>query len=305
MLRIIRIIVFCLVPVSVSAQLVPVTDQYMLNPMTINPAFAGGRGALNIATFYRIQWIGLQGAPETLTYSMDAPFVNNRLGLGLMLINDRIGVKRENQFNTAYAYRIKLKKGLLAFGLGAGVILTRSTNSDLVVIDPGDEQFLANSPLFVVPNFSFGIQYSSKKYFAGFSIPKLLSYTFDFTRNKYVLNNDLGNYSYMLNTGYVFDLTSNVRFYPSTLLMYSKTYKFQYDLNAHFCFFDRVWAGASYRSGRTVSALLQVQPFNQIRIGYTFDFDINKLARYENGTHEIMLRYEFRYKVNAVNPLIF
>jgi type IX secretion system PorP/SprF family membrane protein len=190
-------------------------------------------------------------------------------------------------------------------GIGAGMILTSSTNSQLIVSDPGDEQYLVNSRMFAVPDFSFGVQYTGSRYFAGFSIPKLLSYTFDYTRNKYVLNNDLGNYSYLLNTGYMLDLSSNIRLYPSVLLMYSKTDKFQFDLNAHISFYDRIWTGASFRNGRSVSLLFQIQPFSQVRIGYTYDFDISKLGNYNNGTHEFMLRYEFRYKVNVVSPLVF
>ncbi len=300
-----KIILFFLVPATLYGQQVPVTSQYVLNPMTINPAFAGSREALNIASFYRVQWAGINGAPETMTLSLDAPVDNKKLGLGLMIVNDKIGVTKENQFITNYSYRIRMKTGILSMGIGAGLILTSSTNSQLIVNDPGDEQYLVNSRIFAVPDFSFGVQYTSKKYFAGFSIPKLLSYTFDYTRNKYVLKNDLVNYSYLFNTGYVFDLGSRIKLYPSALLIYSKVDKIQFDLNAHVSFYDRLWTGVSYRNGRSLSFLLQVQPFSQIRIGYSYDFDISKLGNYNNGTHELMLRFEFRYKVNVVSPLVF
>jgi type IX secretion system PorP/SprF family membrane protein len=305
MSRKIKILFFCLVPATVFGQQVPVTSQYMFNPMTINPAFAGSREALNLASFYRLQWAGLKGAPETLTLSVDAPVADKKLGLGLMLVNDKIGVTNENQFITNYSYRIRMKTGILSMGIGAGIILTSSTNSQLVVNDPGDEQYLVNSRVFAVPDFSFGVQYTGKRYFAGFSIPKLLSYTFDYTRNKYVLKNDIANYSYLLNTGFMFDLSSRIRLYPSALLIYSKIDKFQFDLNAHISFYDRIWTGVSYRNGRSVSLLFQIQPFSQIRIGYSYDFDISKLGNFNNGTHEFMLRFEFRYKVDVVSPLVF
>ena len=308
MKRIIKTLFFLLIPLSVFGQITPDAGQYVLNPLTINPAFAGSRGALNIATFYRKQWVGVEGTPKTLTFSIDAPFIDQKIGLGLIIISDKIGVTKENQFNANYAYKINLGEGILSFGLGAGVIVTNTAFSDLIVIDQGDEIYLTNSRNFVVPNFSFGIHYSIHNYFAGFSIPRFLSYRFDFDRNKYVLNNDMSNYSYLFNSGYIFEISPKITFFPSTLLRYSAVStvkKFQYDMNTHFCFFDKFGLGGSYRNNRSFAGLFQFQPNNQLRIAYTYNFGISKLGRYSNGSHEIMLRYEFLYKVDALSPLIF
>jgi type IX secretion system PorP/SprF family membrane protein len=294
-----------LLPLSLSGQLTPVTNQYVLNPLTINPAYAGNRGALNIAAFYRRQWVGIAGAPETMTLAMDAPFLDAKLGLGLIITNDKIGVTKETQFNSYYSYKISMEKGNLSLGLGAGLITTNTAWSDLVVLDPGDEYYLVDSRVFVVPDFSFGAYYSYQNYFAGFSIPKLLGYKFDFDKNKYTLKVNPGQYYYLFNTGYVFSLTPKSKFFPSTLVTFSPGKKLLYDINAHFSFFDRFWVGASYRSNRSLAGLLQFAVNNQLRVAYTYDFDFGKLGRYSNGSHEIMLRYEFRYKVDVVNPLIF
>lgn len=93
--------------------------------------------------------------------------------------------------------------------------------------------------------------------------------------------------------------------FPSTLVSLSPGAKLLYDINLHFSLFDRLWTGLSYQSNRSVSALLQFAVNNQFRVGYTYDFDFGRLGRYSNGSHEVMLRYEFRYKVDVVNPLIF
>jgi type IX secretion system PorP/SprF family membrane protein len=305
MKRILKLLLLLLFPLSLSGQLTPVTNQYVLNPMTINPAYAGSRGALNIAAFYRRQWVGISGAPETMTLAMDAPFLDAKLGLGLIITNDKIGVTKETQFNSYYSYKIDMGKGNLSLGLGAGLITTNTAWSDLVVLDPGDEYYLVDSRVFVVPDFSFGAYYSYQNYFAGFSIPKLLGYKFDFDKNKYTLKVNPGQYYYLFNTGYVFSLTPKSKFFPSTLVTFSPGKKLLYDINAHFSFFDRFWVGASYRSNRSLAGLLQFAVNNQLRVAYTYDFDFGKLGRYSNGSHEIMLRYEFRYKVDVVNPLIF
>jgi type IX secretion system PorP/SprF family membrane protein len=305
MTRIIKTFIFLLIPSGLFGQLTPVANQYILNPITINPSFAGNRGALNIAAFYRKQWVGVKGAPETMTFSVDAPFSDQKIGLGLIIVSDKIGVTKENQFNTNYSYKINMGDGTLTFGLGAGVILTNTAFSDLIVLDPGDEVYLADSRTFVVPNFSFGIHYSRHSYFAGFSVPRFLSYRFDFNRNRYVLYNDMDNYCYMLNSGNIFELSPKFKFFPSTLIRYSTVGKFQYDINTIFCLYDKFWLGASYRNNHSIAGLLQFQPNNQLRIAYTYDFDFNKLGKYSNGSHEIMVRYEFRFKVDVLNPLVF
>jgi type IX secretion system PorP/SprF family membrane protein len=305
MKRIIETFIWLLIPVSLSGQLTPVTNQYVLNPLTINPAYAGNRGALNIAAFYRRQWVGIAKAPETMTLAMDVPVISSKLGLGLIVTNDKFGVTKETQFSSNYAFKIETREGSLSLGLGAGLLTTNTAWSDLKVLDPGDDSYLTDSRVYIVPVFSFGVYYSRKRYFAGLSIPKLSGYRFDFNKNKYNLNFDPGQYTYLLYTGYVFSLSPRLDFFPSTLVTYSRGENVLYDINAHFILFDRIWFGASYRNNRSIGGLLQFALNNQLRVAYTYDFDFGKLGRYTNGSHEIMLRYEFRYKVKVVNPLIF
>src|SRR5664279_691972 len=294
-----------LIPLGLAGQLAPVTSQYVLNPLSINPAYAGSRGALNIAAFYRRQWTGIPGAPETMTLASDAPFLNSKLGLGIVITNDKIGVTKETHFVTDYSYKINMRNGELSFGLGAGLITTNTTWSDLVVLDQGDENMLVDSRVFVVPDFSFGAFYSSNSYFAGFSIPKLLGYKFDFNKNKYTLYFNPHQYDYLINVGYVYTLTSKIKLLPSALITYTPNQKLLYDLNLYTSLNDRIWGGLSYRNMRSFGALIQFALNNQIRVAYTYDFDFGQLGHYSNGSHEIMLRYVFHYKVEAVSPLNF
>ena len=280
MKRIIKSIVLLLISLNMAGQLAPVTSQYVLNPLSINPAYAGNRGALNIAAFYRRQWAGIPGAPETMTLAADAPFLD-------------------------YSYKIPMNKGNLSFGLGAGLMTTNTAWSDLVVLDPGDESFLSNSRVFVVPDFSFGVYYSYRNYFGGLSVPKLLGYRFNFDKNKYTILFNPGQYNYLLNAGYLYTISQKVKLLPSTLITLSPKEKILIDLNAYVSYNDRIWAGISYRNGRSLGALFQFAVNNQFRVAYTYDFDLGSLGRYSNGSHEIMLRYEFHYKVDAVSPLNF
>ena len=305
MKKIIKTLFFLLISTGLSGQLTPVTNQYILNPLVINPAFAGNRGVLNVAAFFRKQWVGIKGAPETTTLTLDAPIFDEKVGVGLVLVNDKIGVTKETQFITNYAYKIDIGKGTISFGLGAGLTTTRTAWSNLVVLDPGDELYLKDSPLFVVPNFSFGTYYTYLNHFAGFSIPKFISYKFNYNKNRYSLKIDPGQYNFMLNYGYLLQVSQKVKFFPSTLLIISPGEKLLFDLNAYFNYIEKFWAGVSYRNGRSFAGLFQFQINNQFRIAYTYDFDTGRIGRYSNGSHEIMLRYEFRYRIDVANPLIF
>ena len=308
MRRIFKIVVLLTVTLNSFGQFDPTTSLYLLNPMLINPAYAGSREALSLSTFYNKKWTGIDGSPTTVTFAADVPLSDQKLGLGLILVNDKIGVTKENQFVTNYSFRIFLGENILSFGLGAGVVLTNTAFSNLVAIDPGDEVFLADSRVFTVPNFNFGVYYSTPIWYAGISVPRLLNYSFDYTKNKYVIDNYFSMYSYMFNTGANFIPSRNFGFHPSILVRYSSipaTSKVQYDINALFSFMEKFRVGSSYRNNRSVAALLQFQPTRQLNIGYSYDFEVSKLGRYSNGSHMIMLRFDFRYNVGALNPLIF
>jgi len=305
MKRVIKLILLLLVPVSLEGQLAPVTSQYVLNPLGINPAYAGNRDALNIALFYRKQWVGIPGAPETVNLAVDAPFLDSKLGLGFIITSDKIGVTKETHILTNYSYKINLNKGDLSLGLGAGIITTNTAWSDLIVLDPGDENFLTSSRVFIVPDFTFGIYYKSGNYFGGLSIPKLLAYKFNFDKNKYSMSFDPGQFNYLLNTGYIYSVSKKVKLFPSTLISFSPGKKVLVDLNGYVGLNDRIWTGISYRNKRSVGALFQFAINNQLRFAYTYDIDMGPLGHYSNGSHEIMLRYEFRYKVDVVSPVDF
>jgi type IX secretion system PorP/SprF family membrane protein len=113
------------------------------------------------------------------------------------------------------------------------------------------------------------------------------------------------DYNYLFNTGYVFDLSPKLKFFPSILVVLAPGDYLLFDINANFKVMDRFWLGASYRNDRAISGLFQFQLTNQVKFAYTYDFDFAKLQTFSSGSHEVMLRYEFRYKVEAISPLNF
>jgi type IX secretion system PorP/SprF family membrane protein len=290
---------------DLKGQLPPVTDQYILNPVLINPGSTGERGALSIAALYRRQWAGIKGAPETITLTADAPLSGGKIGAGFTIQSNKIGVTHETSVSGTYSYKTVTGAGNLSLGLRGGLLSTNTRWSELVVNDPGDENFLADSKVYIVPDFGFGAYLSNNRYFAGLSIPRLIGYRFNYDRNRYSLKINPGQYIYLLQGGYMLDIAEDVKFLPSTLISISPGEKTMIDLNAHFGFSERIWAGISYRSNRSMAGLFQFAINNQIKAAYSYYLDFSRLGRFSNGSHEIMLRYDFRFKADIVNPLIF
>jgi type IX secretion system PorP/SprF family membrane protein len=304
--RILPVLVFiCIIAPPAHTQISPVTDQYMLNPVLINPANAGARGAISVAAFYRKQWAGIKGAPETLTLVADGPFESGKVGLGVYLAADKTGVTKETSFSTLYSYRISAGENTISFGLRAGLLSTNTRWSDLIVLDPGDEFYLADTKTYIVPDFSFGAHITDDRYFAGFSIPRLLGYRFLPERNRYSVRVNPGQYYYVFHGGYLVNLAADVEFLPSALISLSPGEKMLMDLNVHFIFAGRMWTGLSYRTNKSMAGIFQFGVSNQLKVAYSHYLDFGMLGRFSNGSHEVMLRYEFLYKVDVVSPLIF
>lgn len=294
-----------ILPYLVYGQLHPLSNQYTFNALAINPAYSGSRETLSTSILYRNQWVGFEGSPETMTFSLHAPLRKDKIGIGFLLINDRIGVTNETCFIGNYAFRINLRNGKLAFGLGAGITLINNTWADLIAADRDDELLMDNSPTFVFPDFSIGTYYNTNQYFIGFSIPLFLIHKFNPTTNKFKLHNDYSEYNYLINGGYIFEINPDVKILPSLLLRYNPGNSPQVDINPHVIFKDKLWIGASYRSKNTLIGIFQYQINNQFRVAYSYDFDLGKLGRYNNGSHEIMLRYEFNYTIDVFSPRYF
>jgi type IX secretion system PorP/SprF family membrane protein len=253
---------------------------------------------------YRYQWVGFDGAPVTTTLSGHVPMRNTTIALGLLCMNEKIGVTDNTGIYGNYAYRVKTLTGHLAFGLKAGFDLLKEDDSKIT--SQQTDNVFNNSSSYLLPNFGLGIYYYTSDYFIGGSIPAILSYRYDEKVSKYKPYNNVKNDNILLTGGMSFKVNENLKIRPSTLLKYQANSPFQYDLNCYFILLnDNLWVGTAYRANDAIVGLLEFQLNTQVRFGYSYDYSLGPLSKYNSGSHEILLRYEFRYKVNAVNPKYF
>lgn len=303
--KIINIIICWGIGVAAYPQLQPMLDQYLLNGLAINPAYAGSQEALNIGLYARNQWVGFEGAPSNVTFTLHTPIRDKRVNLGLLVMNDKIGSRTETGFLINYAYRIEMGAGKLSFGLAAGPTMLSTDKTKLHSVDQGDELLMNPGVRALMPEFSFGLYYYSQKFFTGLSMPLFLMHPFAETTGKYRISIDPLAMNYLFTAGYVFTLSDNFELLPSLLFKTNPANSTQLDLNCNVIFREKVWFGTSLRTTRNMTLLLQYQVNRQFRIAYSYGYEFSELSNYQKGSHEVMLIYNFRYLLDVISPKYF
>jgi type IX secretion system PorP/SprF family membrane protein len=286
-----------LLTIDLFAQQDPQYSQYMFNTLAVNPAYAGSRDVLSMTALGRKQWVGLAGAPTSATFSADCPVRKEKIGLGLMFSTDKIGIQKTTAASFFYAYRIRARIGTLALGLSGGVM---QYNADLtsVALSSNNTQMdpaFQNNVNKILPNFGAGVYFSNDKLYLGVSAPHLVNNTVAAYRVANSISYGTQSRHYFIMGGYVFNLSSSLKYKPSFLIKMVEGSPVQADLNSNLWFHDRFAIGFSYRTSDAVVVMGEVQINHQLRFGYAFDYSLNKLSNYNSGTHEIMLRYEFGF----------
>lgn len=270
-------------------------SMYNFDPMYYNPAYAGSKSAISITAIGRFQWVGFEGAPMSQFLTIHTPVLGQSLGMGLSLVNDRIGARKRTAayYDVSTGIRLNNNNDRLAFGISAGVDFISHDFSDLKVQDMNDP-FHSTSFSTTKFNVGAGIYYYNDKFFVGVSSPRLLEPKM--TVGDVV--NSLATRHFYITGGYVFTLNSVVKFKPTTLIKFTPHAPLTFDINANFLLYERFWLGALYRFHEAVG-LNFVYNFNDFfHIGYGYEFPINRLVKYQSGTHEVMLQFNIKTKRN-------
>ncbi|WP_339921579.1 type IX secretion system membrane protein PorP/SprF [uncultured Flavobacterium sp.] len=283
--------------------------QYMYNTVNINPAYAGSRSVMSIFGIHRTQWVGLDGAPTTNGFSLNTPISGSNVGLGLSILNDKIGPSVENTVSIDFSYSIATSETYkLSFGLKATANLLDVNFSRLNQHDANDYSFETNIDNKFTPNFGVGLYFHSDNTYIGISAPNILE-TQHFDRyastgaNSHVAKEEI---HYYLIAGHVFDLSGTVKFKPSILTKVVQGAPLQVDVSGNFLINEKFVAGVEYRWSAAVSAMVGFQASDSWFIGYGYDLETTRLSNYNSGSHEIFLRYELFNKYDRiVSPRFF
>lgn len=304
MKKIIIVLVFLLSFSECFSQQESQYTQYMYNTMTINPGYTGTRGVPSILAIYRAQWIGLDGAPRTGSFSIDSPISANGQGLGLSVTNDRIGPSTETVLTVNYSYPIQLSADLkMSLGISASLDFLEVDFSKLDIYDPGDPD-LTGTLSKTSPNIGAGVYFHTDKWYFGASVPQLLETKFYDDIQTSVASQKMHFYAM---GGYVFDLNPNLKFKPAAMLKIVSGAPIAVDLSANFLIIDKLTLGVAYRFSAAVSGLAGFQISPGLNIGYAYDYDTENIGNYNSGSHEVFIRFDLftRSKYRLVTPRFF
>jgi len=296
---------FCLVFIFSTgySQQDAVYDHYMFNQLVLNPAYAGSDGAMSLRLLHRSQWLGFEGAPTTQTLSIHAPYgirksSPEKMGLGLNVVNDKLGPNQNTGIYGSYAYRLPLATGKISMGLRIG-LLRYGLDWTKIEYQSGAQLNQGNSNSIFMPDFDFGLRYFTENLFLGAAIshltqPKL---NFGITKNGYLYRH------YMATAGYTFHLNQSVALMPSLLFRYVENSPLYLNINANLLLYDKFWLGVGYRLyGMIIMAGYNVS--DKLKIGYSFDGSLGKVRNFVGSTHEILIGFDFNEKKLPVDTVL-
>ena len=290
------ILITFLLAIFTKAQHYASFSQYIVNGLVINPAYAGRNGMLDLTLAHRRQWTGFDGAPVSTSFSANTPVKIKGVSLGLTYLSDQIGTGNNQTFNFIYAYRLKIGKVKLSFGLQNGLSIQRTNWDKLRRNDKQDGLINGQSQTQTAFMSGAGIYVHNKNLFAGFSVPYMIN-----TLNK----NSIKENPILLSGGYFYALNADHSIKPSLLLKLIPGTSFQTDINLNYYYKNLFGLGLSYRIKESIVGILEYGVNKQFRIYYSYDYGISQLKNYHGGSHEILLRYYFGYSFNALNPRDF
>lgn len=272
-------------------------SQYMFNSLVLNPAYAGTHSYWQGTVLHRSQWLKFEKAPTSQTLCLDGPVMGGKLGVGLNLSNDQIGLV--NEFNVAgnAAGRVSLGEGFLSAGIRIGLSRYSANLTEAIIWDEEDPIYAANLKGQTSLRIGAGLYYYTRNWFVGFSVPSMAAADENISFNSEGLNSYYRNH-YYLNAGFVFEPSPDFAIKPSTLIKFQGNAPVELDLNCNVLFLNKFWLGAGWRTGDALIAMAEWNINSQLRIGYAFDYTLTQIADYSNNSHEVMLGYDFGKSVD-------
>lgn len=273
----------------------PHYTQYMYNMNVVNPAYAGSKENLSFGLLYRKQWVDVDGAPSTFSFSGSTP-VGKNVGIGLSVISDKIGPVNEQNAYGDFSYTLNLGgEHRLALGLKAGAtfqrigLFTDINNGSLP--NPEDDAFQENTSN-VYLNVGAGVFYYTNKYYIAFSVPNMLKADhLDYNGKQYGTETQ----HYFLTGGYVFDLSPTVKFKPFAMLKSAFNSPSSLDVSTNFLFNEKFEIGATYRVDDSFGGMVNYAITPNLRIGYAYDHVISDLKIVTTSSHEIILLFDLDF----------
>ena len=288
---------------------------YFFNTLVQNPGYAGSREVISLVGLYRTQWTGIEGSPKTMSLSIHSPMRNDKVGLGLNIVNDQLSVTNTTRVTGDYAYRIPVGNngGKLAIGIQAS-LLNLTNNLSKLSTTVGNDPSLVNVKNLLLPNVGAGLYYYTQKMYLGLSMPHMINFKLDKREVASSATSDslARQFTHLFGTaGIVLPLSKDIKLKPALMAKYVPGNNIfgappSLDINVSALLKEALWLGASYRTGDSYDFIVGYQFNKQLRAAYAYDLTRTELSRVAEGSHEIMLGYDFNFdRSRVVTPRYF
>ncbi len=271
-------------------------NHYIANQGLLNPAYNGTRDVISGIILHRNQWLGIEGAPMLDALNVHGSIENTDVGVGLSLVNDRIGISNTFDFMGAGSYKVMFDRGekFLSFGLQLGFTSLIYDGTKAVTGEYGDPLFDDKYSKLTF-NGGFGTYFYTDDYFVGFSVPKFFSPSFDEKTHNYKNKLELKNLHLYLYGGYVFDW-DNIKVKPTLLLKEVYGAPMQFDVSANVLLAEKIWLGLSYRTTSDLVFMLEYIINRKFTFRYSGDYSFSPISRHAvAGSHEVGLQFDFTF----------
>lgn len=287
------LIVFFMICLPSFGQQDPQITHNMFNKFMYNPAVAGAYPELHATLLHRNQWVGIDGAPSTSNLNAHAYVDQIRGGVGLNVINDKVGMLSAKTISMSYAYQLGLGPGhQLGMGLSFGFMQYGYDGTWITPDGTSDSALPSTGSSKGVPDFGIGFYFTSEDYYIGLSATHIIPMDVDFDGK--AIYNQARHYYFL--AGYDYNITDEFSLRGN---IFSKTdgVSLQTDLNINTFWKENYWTGLSFRYEDALCFLLGFQVANNLTFAYSFDLVTSKLSTQANGSHEVLLRYSFELDV--------
>jgi type IX secretion system PorP/SprF family membrane protein len=302
---------------TVNAQQEALYTQFMFNKLAINPAFAGNDDALCLTGIVREHWMGFPGASKVQALSANFPRVaRDRVGLGLNLSRNTIGVQEKLTVEGIYSYRFPFAGGDFSMGISVSGrhYNTDFSDPDLDLIHPFYEDAAIEDGQYAksVFNAGFGMYYNNERFYIGAGVPRLIRADIDFSESP--VNSIEMRHLYVM-SGVALDMNDRFTFMPQVLIKLAENSPLDVDYNLGVQLDQKYYAAVAIRDGgssgdfaESIDLLLGLQLNKQFFMGLAYDITLSPIRKYENGSVELLLHYCYGKKdkpVYRISPRFF
>ncbi|GAB4238297.1 MAG: type IX secretion system membrane protein PorP/SprF [Ekhidna sp.] len=273
----------------VNAQQDPLYSLYMTNMQAINPAYAGIHSNLVASVNYRSQWVNLPQNPVTMTAGVHSSLFQDYVGGGIMVVQDQIGVVKNNETYLMGSYQIGGDEFKLSFGLQFGMLSQRFDYSMLSLDPVAADPLLAESPATTKLNFGTGLAFISDAVFIGVSIPRIAQPVMSSDE----ISSLPADKTVYITGSSIFPLDVETELQPSFLIRYAGSSNFSYDAGVNWVYNRFFIAGLFTRELSSFGDVVGLRLMNKLDVRYSFEAYTQDFDGLNNYAHELSLKFNF------------